>query len=58
MSAAKKGLGRGISALFGDMESKPVGGKEQVTKILISDLEKNKYQIAQKVLLNKSKLHN
>ena len=44
MSAAKKGLGRGISALFGDMESKPVGGKEQVTKILISDLEKNKYQ--------------
>ena len=44
MSAAKKGLGRGLSALFGDMETKSVRGKEQVTKILISDLEKNKYQ--------------
>ena len=44
MSAAKKGLGRGLSALFGDMETKSVRGTEQVTKILISDLEKNKYQ--------------
>ena len=45
MSSKKKGLGRGLSALFGD--SKHNDGKEEtnyVTKVSISDLSRNPYQ--------------
>ena len=44
MHAAKKGLGRGLSALFGDIEKKS-GSKEVLTnKISIASLQRNKYQ--------------
>ena len=45
MNAAKKGLGRGLSALFGDIENKS-DLKQDITtnKVRISDLERNKYQ--------------
>ena len=44
MNAAKKGLGRGLSALFGDIEKKS-GSKEVLTnKISIASLQRNKYQ--------------
>ena len=39
----KKGLGRGLSALFGEIEKKPES-KTQANKIPISDLQRNKYQ--------------
>ena len=46
MNAKKKGLGKGLSALFGD-QKKPentakIEGKEQ--KALIGELARNKYQ--------------
>ena len=46
MNAKKKGLGKGLSALFGD-QKKPenidkIGGNEQ--KALIGELARNKYQ--------------
>ena len=43
MNAAKKGLGRGLSALFGDIEKnqKEIRSKN---KIPIADLQRNKYQ--------------
>ena len=44
MNPAKKGLGRGLSALFGDIENKTDSTKEIKNKILIADLERNKYQ--------------
>ena len=44
MNAAKKGLGRGLSALFGDIEQKSESGQVQTNKISIADLERNKYQ--------------
>ena len=44
MSAAKKGLGRGLSALFGDIENKSVSKENQRNKIPIADLQRNKYQ--------------
>ena len=45
MSAAKKGLGRGLSALFGDIENKSDLRQDIITnKVRISDLERNKYQ--------------
>ncbi len=44
MNAAKKGLGRGLSALFGDIEQKSKSGQVQTNKISIADLERNKYQ--------------
>ena len=44
MNPAKKGLGRGLSALFGDIEKKS-GSKEIATnKIPIASLQRNKYQ--------------
>ena len=43
MSAAKKGLGRGLSALFGDIENKSDLRQDITTnKVRISDLERNK----------------
>ena len=45
MNAAKKGLGRGLSALFGDIENKSDLRQDIITnKVRISDLERNKYQ--------------
>tara|TARA_B100000029_G_scaffold413323_1_gene416292 strand:+ start:57 stop:905 length:849 start_codon:yes stop_codon:yes gene_type:complete len=44
MNAAKKGLGRGLSALFGDIEEKSESSQVQTNKIPIADLERNKYQ--------------
>ena len=44
MSAAKKGLGRGLSALFGDIENTTSSEKIQGSKIPIADLSRNKYQ--------------
>lgn len=44
MTPAKKGLGKGLSALFGDLQKKTNSDKSGVTKVLIADLQPNKYQ--------------
>ena len=45
MSAAKKkGLGRGLSALFGDIENNPKSNQLSNNKVPIADLQRNKYQ--------------
>tara|TARA_B100002052_G_scaffold223292_1_gene205410 strand:+ start:93 stop:938 length:846 start_codon:yes stop_codon:yes gene_type:complete len=44
MNAAKKGLGRGLSALFGDVEVKPSSIDLNTNNLPIADLERNKYQ--------------
>ena len=44
MNAAKKGLGRGLSALFGDIEKRSGLNQTQTNKIRIADLQRNKYQ--------------
>ena len=44
MNTAKKGLGRGLSALFGDLEKKSELKQVQTNEIPIADLERNKYQ--------------
>ena len=44
MNTAKKGLGRGLSALFGDIVKKSESNQVQTNKIPIADLERNKYQ--------------
>ena len=44
MSAAKKGLGRGLSALFGDIENKSTSKETQVNKVPIANIQRNKYQ--------------
>mgnify|MGYP001426457815 FL=1 len=44
MSAQKKGLGKGLSALFGEIENKIDNKVNQKNTIAISDLERNKYQ--------------
>ncbi len=44
MNAAKKGLGRGLSALFGDVEVKPSSIDLNTNSLPIADLERNKYQ--------------
>ena len=44
MSAAKKGLGRGLSALFGDIEKKAKDSQLEKNKIPIASIERNKYQ--------------
>ncbi len=44
MTPAKKGLGRGLSALFGDIEKKSEINQTQTNKIPIADLQRNKYQ--------------
>ena len=42
----KKGLGRGLSALFGDTQTKPISVDEKINKTfaLIADLNRNKFQ--------------
>ena len=42
--AKKKGLGRGLSALFGDIEKTTVANQTRTNKVLIADLQRNKYQ--------------
>ena len=54
MNAAKKGLGRGLSALFGDIEKKSELSQIQTNKIPIADLERNKYQ--PRVIFDENKL--
>ena len=54
MNAAKKGLGRGLSALFGDIENKSSISKEQTNKVLIADIEPNKFQ--PRTIFNEEKL--
>ncbi len=44
MSAAKKGLGRGLSALFGDIENKSTSLETQINKVPIANIQRNKYQ--------------
>ena len=44
MSAQKKGLGKGLSALFGEIENKIDNTSNQKNTIAISDLKRNKYQ--------------
>ena len=44
MNPAKKGLGRGLSALFGDIEKKSGSSQMQTSKLPIADLQRNKYQ--------------
>ena len=44
MNPAKKGLGRGLSALFGDIEKKGDSKKNKISKLPIADLQRNKYQ--------------
>ena len=44
MNAAKKGLGRGLSALFGDIDKKSESKQSHINKIPIADLQRNKYQ--------------
>ena len=44
MSVQKKGLGKGLSALFGDIEKKIDNNPIQKSIIAISDLQRNKYQ--------------
>ena len=44
MSAQKKGLGKGLSALFGEIENKIDNKGNQKNTIAISDLKRNKYQ--------------
>ena len=45
ISGKKKGLGRGLSALFGDESSKEkVIEKKEINKVSISDLSRNPYQ--------------
>ena len=44
MNAAKNGLGRGLSALFGEIEKKSESVQTQRNKIPIADLQRNKYQ--------------
>ena len=44
MSVQKKGLGKGLSALFGDIEKQLDNDKFKKNILAISDLQKNKYQ--------------
>ena len=44
MNAAKKGLGRGLSALFGDIEVKSSTLDLNTNSLPIADLQRNKYQ--------------
>ena len=55
MNQAKKGLGRGLSALFGDIENKSNPKELSTNKISISDIERNKYQ--PRTIFNDEKLN-
>ena len=55
MNQAKKGLGRGLSALFGDIENKSNSKELSSNKISIADIERNKYQ--PRTIFNDEKLN-
>ena len=55
MNPAKKGLGRGLSALFGDIEDKSISRDAKANTIPIADLERNKYQ--PRTLFDENKLN-
>ncbi len=44
MSSQKKGLGKGLSALFGDIQNKNDNNEIQRNTVSISDLQRNKFQ--------------
>lgn len=44
MNPAKKGLGRGLSALFGDIEKKSSNSQTNDRKIPIANIQRNKFQ--------------
>ena len=44
MNPAKKGLGRGLSALFGDIEKKSGTIGSKVNKISIANIQRSRYQ--------------
>ena len=44
MNPAKKGLGRGLSALFGDIDNKSISSYKVSNTVPIADLSRNKYQ--------------
>ena len=44
MNPAKKGLGRGLSALFGDIDNKSISSDKVSNTVPIADLSRNKYQ--------------
>ena len=50
----KKGLGRGLSALFGDEKSKTSSKNDETNRVAISDLKRNPYQPRES--FNESKL--
>ena len=50
----KKGLGRGLSALFGDEKPKTIGKNDETNKVAISDLKRNPYQPRE--IFNEAKL--
>ena len=50
----KKGLGRGLSALFGDIEKKAKDSQLEKNKIPIASIERNKYQ--PRVIFDEEKL--
>ena len=54
MNPAKRGLGKGLSALFGDIEKKSESNQTQTNKIPIADLQRNKYQ--PRTIFDKEKL--
>ena len=54
-TSKKKGLGRGLSALFGDQETNEKSEvKSTINRVLISDLSRNPYQPRE--LFNEDKL--
>ncbi len=55
MNQTKKGLGRGLSALFGDIENKSNSKELSSNKISIADIERNKYQ--PRTIFNDEKLN-
>jgi len=55
MNPAKKGLGRGLSALFGDIEKKSGTNRNQLNRIAIADLQRNKYQ--PRIIFDEEKLN-
>ena len=54
MNPAKKGLGRGLSALFGDIQDKSRSKNGDTVSLSIADLERNKYQ--PRIIFDEAKL--
>jgi len=54
LNPAKKGLGRGLSALFGDIQDKSRSKNGDTVSLSIADLERNKYQ--PRIIFDEAKL--